>query len=129
MNTIARLLLSFTIWNLFFIVCLLLGKGDIYFCLFNSLWIAIVVTVVHLTVSVEKIDDYISSLFPFMRGKRMLLLVMDFLVHYLPFIVLLWVVWKSVNTERITKGFLTSIVVFLSYAIIMRKQLGTIYFT
>lgn len=131
MNTFVRALLSFTIWNLVFIYAFFIFQHPIllYVCWFNSIWIVFAVTIIHLSVSTEKINNYFTSLVSCLKDKRLHQIMVDVLFHYVPFFVLSKMVYMSSNTSKhILLGFLLSISLFFCYVTFLLPLLTTIYF-
>jgi hypothetical protein len=132
MQTIQRLALSFTVWNLVLIGLLLLWhkKVLLYCCWYNSILIALVVCICFVRFSRKTIRNYYSSLFPFLQRRYDLIALLDFLIHYAPFFfltVLVTIHWKESITVKTQGLFFTALILFL-YGTITYSKLPVIYF-
>jgi hypothetical protein len=132
MQTIQRLALSFTVWNLVLIGILLLWhkKVLLYCCWYNSIWIAFVVCICFVRFSRKTISNYYSSLFPFLQGRYDLIVLLDFLIHYAPFFfltVLVTIHCKESITVK-TQGLFLTVLILSLYSAITYSKLPVIYF-
>jgi len=129
-----RLLLSFSLWSLFFDFLLLwtfpIIDFNVFlsFCWFCSLWVMVITSLVHSTIDSNKIISYYKDLFPILNNSNNIYLL-DFCVHYIPFFVLSYFqLFNGIHPYSYWKGFMLFVIVIKIYFSITKDYLSIIYF-